>query len=200
MPSGAEVCRGEPVSKRQHGAIRIVFERCGDYGLFWQATLQHADLYAGTPEKGTDVLLRMSYHESGATHTYYQYAEHERRRVLNSPSQPVRQLTGIEKVGGWGIPAHAAWGYEPKPDSPTRKTLILHEPLPVPLSVDLWIAEDGRSAELVAASRMPDAIKLVATLHVAPTTPELFAVVWTMADKTSQEFLSILAHIQRRGA
>lgn len=161
---------------KQKGELRVVLHHNGKHGLYWQATLKGYDLYAASPEKGL-AASRVSYHASGAGHVYL---GPNRDRLIGPPSQRMDDFIGKEKVGCWSH-LDVTWGYSPKRDAVHRRTLILQSP--PALAVDLWILQ-ARREELVAEVLQDyRQVRILGQLHVAVTSPQLFAVVYTMTDK-----------------
>lgn len=174
---------------KQKGELRIAVQRAADFGLFWQATLEGEDLYAGTSKGGVGQ-IQMSYHASGAMHLH---VFNRRGRIVGPPSQPLRSLAGGEKVGGWGLQlADVQWGYRPKCGAVHRRTLILQEPVPVPLTVDLWVLQPGQTELVERVLKDYGQVKIIEQLHVVATRPELLAVVWTFTEEVLASMISAL--------
>ena len=67
---------------------------------------------------------KYSYHKSGVTHSYTELVS--RRAGEGQPlGQTLRGLQGYQRITGWGCPAVLEpTGYEPKPDTEVRRTLV----------------------------------------------------------------------------
>jgi hypothetical protein len=169
------------------GELRVVIQRGPDYGLFWQATLNGDDLYAGTPDT---MGPQFSYHASGKGHVK---VKRGRDRLVFPPSQPLASLVGKQKVGGWGHQErNVRWGYRPKGENVSRRVLVLPTPVPTPMTVDLWALENGRTNLASEVLHEYETLRIVGQLHVE-TSPQLFAVVWTFTDRDMTVMLEALA-------
>lgn len=177
----------------QKAELRLVTRRGEEYGLLWQANLISHDVYAGTPHPA--VWTKISYHASGAGHIHVTPAGD---RIIGPPSQPTKGLRGKEKVGGWSH-QFTQWGYRLKPNTTRRKNLVLEEPYPRPLTVDLWLLQKDTPALVnEVLSEYREVLRVISPLHVAGTDPELFAVVYTMSGPVVESVLEQTDHETQR--
>jgi hypothetical protein len=135
--------------RKQQAEFRLVLRDDNRYAMVTSVTVQGLDYYVVDKFKGG--VLRQSLHEMGQSHTY---VLGERVAPANT-GKPMRAFTGIRSVWGSSLsaaPALRDWTYVPKADRPNRRlTLVVPmEVLPPLSSVDVWLVQGGREAELAA--------------------------------------------------
>lgn len=177
----------------QEADLRVALRSEGRYQLLFFARLQGFDLYAGPG--GLKSLLRSSWHGTGKVHIHTPEG-----RKVGAPRVMPEEFRGCAKLYSGGY-SGTDWSYRPKPDSPTRRTLIL-ESIAVErgLSLDLWAVEPQRDdlvAEILAEYRGLKGIELISHTLVDWTRPQLMAVAGTLtaaAGEASRRSSSLSAH------
>ncbi|MEQ1844714.1 MAG: hypothetical protein ABL983_03950 [Nitrospira sp.] len=161
---------------QQEAHLRVVQHHEGRYQLLFFADLLDFDLYAGP--HGVQNVLRSSWHETGQVHIHTPEG-----RKLGPPRVMPQHFEGTAKLysGGYTGPD---WSYRPKPDSLTRRTLILDKrSIERSLTLDIWAIEamrDDLVAEVLAEYSGARGIDLVSHATVAGTRPQLMAVAGTL--------------------
>jgi hypothetical protein len=183
MVSEADSTTSEESMKKQKAELRILTRIRDQYAVAFYASLQGYDLYCGSGLGfGPKDMFRHSYHESGKPHLRIPTPA---GRAIGEASTPLEHLTGKQKIGGSSTELQGLkWGYQPKPDSATRRTVTLDvEALNVPgFTSELWALEPGKP-ELV--EEVFQEYKQVAGMVLAYAsanwcTPSLLAVAWTL--------------------
>ena len=164
--------------------LRVVMHDGVRHALYWTATLQGSDIYAGPPHVRRRKIFRISYHESGELRLYLLG-----RDPKLTASTPPASIIGKVRLGHWShILNTVRWDYRPKKDSKKRKSLIIDVcklEVPDSLTVELWAVELGRN-ELISEILEDDfseARQRLGYLHADWTRPLLLVTVWTMAPK-----------------
>ena len=170
--------------------LRLAVRHGDKCGLVWQATLHGHDVYADTPHPA--VSSRFSYHKSGAGHVHIL-----QRRIIFPPSQPTEHLLGKQKVGGWSY-QFVQWGYHIRPDTSHRRTAILEEPIPRPVSIELWLLQRDHPELAQEVLTGYQGVRVIAQLHIPITSPQLFAVVYTMTGPVVEALLHATEHERQR--
>ena len=123
---------------------------------------------------------KFSYHESGVSHHYSDLVE--RRAGEGRPAgDKLRGMKGHLRVAGWGCPAVLEpTGYQAKPDTKVRRTLIVPK-AEIGWHCNVWAIECGRKdvAEKIA--------------HTNPW-PEIPVVAWLLADWSDPWILITVSH------
>lgn len=101
----------------QEADLRVVLRSEGRYQLLFFARLQEFDLYTGPG--GLKNLLRSSWHGTGKVHIHTPEG-----RKVGVPRVMPEEFRGCAKLYSGGY-SGTDWSYRPKPDSHTRRTLIL---------------------------------------------------------------------------
>ena len=166
-------------SKQQTADLRIVVRAGNDYAVAFYARLQGNDLYHGPRLSDGSDLFKASYHESGKRHLRVPGG-----RSISKPSVPLAKLKGKKHLGASsGDQKMLKWGYKPKPDSPTRRTKILHaEDIKVPSwTTEVWALEPGRPELVEEAIKFysPGGVVVDYLLTEWPS-PNLLIVIWTL--------------------
>jgi hypothetical protein len=160
----------------QEAQLRVVLRNEGRYQLLCFADLKGFDLYAGP--HGVRNKLRSSWHRTGQAHLHTPAG-----RQIGPPRVMPEHFEGKAKLfsGGYTGPD---WSYQPKPDSPTRRTLIVDKrSIESGLACDIWAVEAGRDdlvGEILAEYSGSGGIELVSHVRVAWTRPQLVGVVGTL--------------------
>jgi hypothetical protein len=170
------------VSPKQKGELRIVVQNAGRYALYWYANFFGEDLYCGPGAKFFQG-ARISHHASGKGHVHAGGQRH-----LAPVSTPPGRLVGKDRISGFSQDVGLLdWSYQPKRDAVHRKSLILDRP-PLPLSVDLWILQPRRPELVQEVLQEYRQTRLLGQLHISVTSPELFAVAFTMTERGLASF------------
>ena len=180
----------------QKAEIRVVLRQDDQYATAFFATLKGEDLYYGPRLRIGDETFRASYHASGKQHLRTPMG-----RKINEPLTRPRDLKGKKKLGASsGNPTMLQWGYKPKPDTATRRTVILdNAQLRYPSwTVDLWAIEAGRDDLVAEALRdYENCGVVVASVRADWPQPQLLAVVWTL---TPEGWIALERSSQRLGS
>ena len=173
---------------KQKAELRLVAERQGQFALLWQANLNGDDLYAGTARHGDYEVFRFSYHATGQTHFYV-----GSQRIVTQRRPETAQLQNAQRLLTWN-PGLLTPGYESKPDSKTRRTSHLSLGDSMPLAIELWAVEGGRTTKPLdeVMKEKPYTYKsceVLASVVADWTNPQVVAVAWTFSKdmKTSVE-------------
>jgi hypothetical protein len=167
--------------KRQNAELRVVVRASNEYAVVFYASLQGTDLYCGPRLNVGHELFRASYHESGMHHLRIPTFE---GRTISEPGVPLAQITGKQRLGASsGNMSMLQWGYQPRHDSDTRRTLIL-DLLSIKVlswTTELWALEPGQPKLLEEALEFyKPSGEVIAHLLIDRCTPNLLAVVWTL--------------------
>jgi hypothetical protein len=162
--------------RKQKGKFRLVLSDGDRHALITSVTVHGLDYYVVERFVGGNE-LRQSLHEHGQSHTYVLGD----RPIPASQGKPMREFAGIRSV--WGSSLNAVselrdWSYRPSPDRPHRRlNLLVPIDALLPMSsVDVWLVQGGRDAELKAEwARRYDHI--VASAEMAWVEPQVAVVV-----------------------
>jgi len=181
--------------KKQKADIRVLLQAGDKYAVVFYAKLQGHNLYCGSGLSfGPKDMGRYSYHESGKSHLYVPRAE-GLRMAIGEPGTPLAELKGKKRFPGPNSSIKALrWDARPKPDSSTRRTIIvdLEEDLKVltetpdfvtqGFSTDLWTLEPDKPELVEEALQFYASVAGVVLAHVSADwcTPNLLLVVWTL--------------------
>ncbi len=165
---------------KQKAELRIVAEWQRQIALLWQANLNGDDLYAGTARQGNYEVFRFSYHATGQTHFYV-----GPQRIVTQRRPRTTQLEGAQRLLTWN-PGMLMPGYKPKPDSKTHRTSRLSLDDSVPLAIELWAVEGGRTTKPLdeVMKEKPytyTSCEVRASVVADWTNPQLVAVAWTFS-------------------
>ena len=181
--------------KKQNADIRILVRAADKHAVVFYAKLQGYNLYCGPGLGfGPKDTFRYSYHESGESHLYVPRAE-GLRMAIGDPGTPLAELKGKQRFPGPNSSIKALkWEARPKPDSSTRRTIIMD--LEVDLkaltettdfvtpgfSTDLWTLEPGKPELVEEALQFYESASSVVLAHVLADwcAPNLLGVVWTL--------------------
>jgi hypothetical protein len=171
--------------EEQKVELRIGLEQGGRFGLAWQATLGGDHLFAGARANDGREVFRFTYHRDGKNHFYV-----EGNRTITEPHPELVAISGVQQIATWHPPGLPEFNYRPKPDSDTRRTLIVPYPAR-PTTVDLWALEAGDPADAFQAvfagpgyfyerDHRRGFIEVAGAVAAGWTTPRLVAVIWWM--------------------
>jgi hypothetical protein len=127
-------------------------------------------------------MFRHSYHESGKSHLRLPTPA---GRAIGEDGTPLAHLTGKQKIGASSSELQGLkWGYQPKPDAATRRTVALDiEALSVPsFTSELWALEPGKPGLVDEVFQEYEQAAGMVLAHVSADwcTPNLLAVAWTL--------------------
>ena len=181
---------------KQKAELRIVAERQGQFALLWQANLNGDDLYAGTARLGDREIFRFSYHATGQPHFHV-----GPQRIITQRRPPTSQLQGVQRLHTWN-PGLIAPGYEPKPDSKTRRTSRLPFAEPRPIAIELWAVEGGRTSKPLdeVMKEKPytyASCEVLASVLADWTNPQFVAVAWTVSKALQKSVEQQIGHPMR---
>lgn len=163
-------------SVQQEAHLRVVLQDEGKYQLMLFADLVNFDLYAGP--HGVRNKLRSSWHETGKVHIHTPAG-----RQIGPPRVMPENFTGRNRLYSGGRMGND-WSYRPKPDSSTRRTLLVDKSSVMRgCSCDIWAVEKGREElieQVLGEYESSNGLELVSFLSVAWTRPRLMAVVSTL--------------------
>jgi len=180
--------------KKQKADIRVLVRAGDKYAVAFYVKLQGYNLYCGPDLSfGPTDTFRYSYHASGESHLYVPRAEGV-RMARGDPGTPLPELKGKQRFPGPNSSIKALkWDARPKPDSSTRRTIIVD--LEVDLealtettdlvtpgfSTDLWTLEPGKPELVEEALQFYESSAGVVLAHASADwcTPNLLVVVWT---------------------
>jgi hypothetical protein len=174
-------------NQKQKAELRIVFRAANAHAVAFYARLQGYDVYCGPRLNFGNEVFRTSYHESGKSHLRIPTSK---RRTINEPSIPLVQIRGKKRLAAGGSTLNMLnWGYKPKLDSSTRRTLMIDLEEVIKLKewgIELWALEPNQPQLVteVLNSYIPGG---VAIAHVIADwcTPNLIAIVWTLTPESS---------------
>ena len=162
----------------QKAHLRVALHDNGKYQLVLRADVKGFEIYAGP--HGARNLLRSSWHETGMVHIHTPAG-----RKIGKPQVRPERFTGKAQLyqGGYiGLD----WSYRPKPDSKTRRTLLIEKQASSrPLNCAIWAIERNQSdllKEVLASYDGSRGLVLVSHLAIDWTQPRLLAVVSTLSD------------------
>lgn len=173
----------------QEAHLRVALHDAGRFQLQCFADLLGFDLYAGP--HGVRNMLRSTWHESGKVHTHTPAG-----RQVGPPRVIPERFEGKERLfsGGYSGPD---WSYRPKPDSATRRTLILEQhTVGRGLTLDIWAVEAQRAdlvAEVLAEYALMRGIELISYALIDSTRPQLMAVASTLSLDADASFRRTVA-------
>jgi hypothetical protein len=152
--------------RKQQGNLRFALSNGDRHALITSVIVRSLDYYVVERFLGGKV-LRQSLHRLGQTHTYV----FGQRPIPASEGKPMDEFAGIRSVWGSSLNAVAVlrdWTYKPSPDRPNRRLnlVVPADALPPLSSVDIWLVQRGREAELAAEwERRYDHIVASATMR-----------------------------------
>jgi hypothetical protein len=162
----------------QKAHLRVALHDNGKYQLVLRADIRGFDIYAGPPWPKD--LLRSSWHESGKVHIHTPVG-----RDIGKPKVRPESFTGKAQLYQGGY-SGLDWSYMPKPDSKTRRTLLIEkEASSRSLNCAIWAIERNRSdlwKEVLAEYDGSRGLVLVSHIAIDWTQPSLLAVVSTLSD------------------
>ena len=163
-------------SIQQEAHVRVVLHDEGKYQLMLFVDLVNLDLYAGP--HGVRNKLRSSWHETGKVHIHTPAG-----RQIGPPRVMPENFTGRDKLYSGGYTGND-WSYRPKPDSSTRRTLLVDKPSVSRCCLcDIWAVERGKEElidQVLGDYDGSRGIELVSFLTVDWTQPQLMAVIGTL--------------------
>jgi hypothetical protein len=174
---------GEGSLRKQKAELRILVRMRDQYAVAFYISLQGYDLYCGSGLGfGPKEMFRHSYHESGKSHLRVPTSA---GRAIGEADTPLAHLRGKQKIGASSSELQGLkWGYQPKPDSATRRTVTLDiEALTAPsFTSELWALEPGKPELVEEVFREYEQSAGVVLAHVSADwcTPNLLAVAWTL--------------------
>ena len=149
----------------------------------FRTNLRGHDLYYGTPLQQERMSFSSSYHDSGKTYLHTPVGQRPGKSTT-----PLAQFAGKRELGtSSGDLRLLRWDYKPKPDTSTRRTLVLDvTKLPRPLrswTVALWGVEHGREdlVDEIVSGGVYGNMPVLGHLHADWTEPELVVVLWTLS-------------------
>jgi hypothetical protein len=169
--------------KKQKADLRIVVRAGDQYAVAFYARLTGYDLYCGSGLSfGPKDMFRHSYHESGKSHLRVPTPT---GRAIGEAGTPLAHLKGKLKIGASSSePQGLKWGYQPKPDSATRRTVTVDfEALTVPsFTSELWAIEAGKPELVEEVFQWYEESAGVVLAHVTAEwcTPNLLLVAWSL--------------------
>jgi hypothetical protein len=169
--------------KQQKADLRIVVRARDRYAVAFYARLQGYDLYSGTRLNfGPDQLFRHSYHQSGKSHLRVPTPA---SRAVGEDATPLAHLKGKQRIGAASSELQGLeWGYQPKPDSARRRSVIIDlESLTVPsFTSELWALEPGKPELVEEVFQWYEASAGVVLAYVIADwcTPNLLLVAWSL--------------------
>src|SRR5687767_5497205 len=117
----------EPMSKRtsQAAKLRVALELDGKHALIAQANIQGGDVYCGTPPRPISgkkrEIFRTSFHARGPTRLHRLGLSTLAGHLGMKPDE----IKGAVLLSQGGPGGMLDWTYHVRPDSSTRKTLVL---------------------------------------------------------------------------
>ena len=163
-------------NSKQEAHLRIAIHDSGKYQLILFADLVGFDLCAGP--HGARNLLRSSWHETGKVHVHTPAG-----RLIGAPRVMPEKFVGKSMLYSGGFTG-TDWSYRPKPDSPSRRTLLIEKAQTErALNCVIWGVERGRDDlvnEVIAEYDGSKGLELVSHITVDWTQPQLVATVSTL--------------------
>jgi hypothetical protein len=144
-------------------------------------------------------MLTSSHHRTGLRHTY---VDGRNYRIIDDPAQPIADFRGFERRWSGSNEADALdWTYRLKPDSKTRKNVIVDLDDATELwSIDLWFIEPYRVDFLlkIRDSYHSD-LRIFSEGGLTKTIPWIHAIASTHTDEALREMYESMAP-ELRGA
>jgi len=111
--------------KSQAAELRVALELDGKHALIAQANLKGTDIYCGTPPRPVGgkkrEIVRSSFHAGGPTRLHGFGLATQAGHLGMRPDE----VKGAVLLAGGGPGGMLDWTYKVRPDSSTRKTLVL---------------------------------------------------------------------------
>jgi hypothetical protein len=155
---------------RGNGELGLFFSDGQRVGLWWAVTVtRRGDVYAwGPPDAMGREMFRLSHHPDGNRHY----------RVAGGPATAIERTIPLDTVawlGGWTH--HAVdWSSTPRPDTPTRRSLVIndleHLLQGVDWTVALWVLPPGQERRIMAETFTEPTRESHVIYHVDWTFPQ----------------------------